>query len=85
MELESITFEQLRAKLLGLGFTLYRIEVSNNGTRGWHFERNESPNASFYLPDYKEGDIVEPFDLSAILTTLRSRGLLEESARLGSA
>lgn len=79
MALETMTFKALAAKLTDLGFSQFRITGQGNGKAGWLFERNNPPNASFYLPDYKEDDEVTLFDLSAVLSTLRSRGLIQET------
>lgn len=78
MVIEPMTFQQLRTKLTALGFRQFRISATANGKPGWLFEKNDPPNASFYLPNYKDEDMVELFDLSAVLMTLKSRGLIEE-------
>jgi hypothetical protein len=73
----TLTYGQLRHKLLELGFEEYSVEL--DGKRGRVFEHPVVAASRIVLPERAPNDLVEPLYQNLVLVTLRSRGLLPET------
>jgi hypothetical protein len=73
----TLSYGRLHHKLRELGFEEYSVEL--DGKRGWVFEHPKVAAARIILPECAPDDPVEPFYMSAVLHTLRARGLLPET------
>jgi hypothetical protein len=73
---KTLTYGQLYDKLVDLGYDYKTLEI--NGKRHRVFRHKTIDNAMIGLPERDRNDLVEPFFMSSVLGTLRSRHILPE-------
>jgi hypothetical protein len=78
MKNKTITYDTLKQKLTGLGYTFRTAQA--NGDKAIVFEHKDLQGAMIILPEHRDTEVVDPFFLRKVLVILRSHGLVEEES-----